>query len=151
VNPRAFIAADLDRRRPQVLAELHPDLRAKVAAIVDELGGRLAPYCGFRGPEDQAKALAAGASAARFGESPHNFSPALACDLVLDPRHVAVGFVPSAPTWPNLWDEETPEALAAWEALERAAFTHGLERVNVRGRRDRPHVQMPNWRSLIVS
>jgi hypothetical protein len=148
----AITLHDLDKRRPLVLAELHPELRAKVDAIVVDLGGRLTPYCGYRDAAAQAKAFADGASAARFGESPHNFKPALACDLVLDPRHVPVKTTIVAGTeWPNLWDEETPEALAAWEALERAAFAAGLERVNVGGRRDRPHVQLANWRGLILS
>jgi len=122
-----------------------------VRDLVDELGGRLTPYCGYRGPGEQAAALAAGASAARFGESPHNFTPALACDLVLDPRKVNVRPNPVDVEWPDLWDDETSSALAAWEALERASLAMGLERVNVGGRRDKPHVQMPSWRSLIVS
>lgn len=145
--------ADLDRRRPRVLGEIHPQLRLLVVPMLEQLGDRFAPYCGFRDSGDQAKALAAGASNAAFGESPHNFSPALAIDVVLDPRRVPVRAAPSSPEWPDLWDEETPEALAAWEALELAAVAAGLERVDivVHGvkRRDKPHVQLHAWRSLI--
>lgn len=147
----ALVLLDLDRRRDRILGELHPVLDAKVRALVAELSGRFAPYCGYRSAGDQANALAVGASNARFGESPHNFTPALACDLVLDPRKVNVRPNPVDVEWPDLWDDETSSALAAWEALEHAALALGLERVNVNGRRDRPHVQLPGWRSLIVS
>jgi peptidoglycan L-alanyl-D-glutamate endopeptidase CwlK len=136
----------LDLRRPKVLAELHPVLLERVRPLLAELGGRLTPWCGYRGPKEQAEAFAAGTSAARWGQSPHNFAPALAVDLVLDPRFVEVGEVDG---FPALWDETTADALAAWEALERAAEKCRLERVNVNGRRDRPHLQLPNWRSYV--
>jgi hypothetical protein len=139
----------LDKKRPVVLAQLHPELRRRVERVLDMTGHRLAPWEGYRGREDQERARLSGASEARFGQSPHNFTPSLACDLVLDPRQVPVRAHLRDERYPDLWDDETPEALAAWEALERACEEVELERVLVRGRRDRPHVQLPKWRSLI--
>lgn len=139
----------LEDRRVRILDELHPLLRERVAAVLTDTGGRLAPWCGFRGQVEQDRAFAEGNSNARFGESPHNFAPALACDLVLSPALVRVRPHPDDPSVPDLWDDESPEALAAWEALEQAAKAHGLARVNVRGRRDRPHVELPSWRSYV--
>lgn len=143
----------IDRKRSQVLVELHSELRRRVQPIIEDL--RFAPWCGYRGPAEQAEALAAGASQATFGQSPHNFRPALAVDVVLDPRHVRVRPHPQDPEYPDLWDDETPDALAAWEALERAAELHGLQRVDILDRatgkkkRDRPHLQLAGWRRFV--
>jgi hypothetical protein len=139
----------LEKRRSRVLMELHPELRARVIPLLAELGGRLTPYEGFRDAAAQAKAKAAGTSKAAFGESPHNFKPALAVDVVLHPALVAVRAHKIDPSYPDLWDDESPDALAAWEALEQAAKAHGLERVNVDGKRDRPHLQLADWRSKV--
>ena len=140
------VCRDLDRRRDRVLGELRVDLAAKVRQIESMTGGRFAPYCGYRGPHEQAEAKARGDSNAAFGESPHNFTPALACDLVLDPRVVAVAEIDG---WPNLWDTASPEAVQAWAMLEEAAKTVGLARVTLsHARRDYPHVELPDWREL---
>lgn len=148
----------LDRRRPEILAELHPHLRIIMSSLLldADLASRFTPYCGYRGPDEQAEALAAGTSNAKFGQSPHNYRPALACDVVLDPRHVKVLEVPDPkhPGFPNLWETGTAAAAAAWHALEIAAVKYGLERVNIKDRtgalvRDRPHLQLHGWRTLI--
>jgi len=153
VKPLHFDATcrDLDLKKPRVLAELHPILQAKVQQIVVMTGGRLTPYCGYRGPVEQAAALQRGASFAKFGESPHNFHPALACDLVLDPRFVEVNTVPddAHPGIPNLWERRTRAATEAWADLEQAARDLSLERVNIGTERDWPHVQLPGWRALV--
>lgn len=142
------VCKDLDIKRPRVLQELHPQLEVKVRQVVSMLGGRVTPYCGYRGPHDQAIALERGTSEAKFGDSPHNYHPALACDLVLDPRRVDVAPVASDPTYPNLWDAESPAAVATWADLEAAAEQVGLERVNISSGRDKPHVQLHGWRPL---
>ncbi len=145
----------LARRRILVPSQLHPLLLARTEALLAELGGRFAYWEGYRSPEDQQKRFDEGVSNARPGQSPHNYRPSLATDLVLHPLHVAVRAHPSDPRYPDLWDDGSPDALAAWEALEQACERHQLARVNIRDpktgalRRDRPHVQMPNWHSLI--
>lgn len=155
VNRMREVRQRLDRRLDLVLAELHPDLRARVIAAMSTLGGRLTPWEGYRDAIGQAKARASGFSNADFGSSPHNYTPALACDLVLDPDRVAVRANKEDPELPDLWDDESPEAVKAWEDLEAACQAHGLERVNIKNRktgkyeRDRPHVQLPGWRSYV--
>ena len=155
MNRMREVRERLDRRLDLVLSELHPDLRARVIDLMSTLGGRLTPWEGHRGEIGQAKAKARGYSDAAFGQSPHNYIPALACDLVLDPDRVTVRAHKDDPELPDLWDDTSPEALKAWEGLEAAAIKHGLERVNVKNRktgkleRDRPHVQLPGWRSYV--
>jgi hypothetical protein len=141
---------DLDKRRPVVLAELHPELRVLVERVLSELGNRFTPYCGFRDEAAQTKAKHLGNSNAEWGQSPHNFKPALACDLVLDPRFVDVRPAPGDPRYPDLWDDVSKSAVQAWVDLEAAALKAGLERVTLRGgRRDMPHVQLPEWRAYV--
>lgn len=155
MNRMREVRERLDRRLDTVLDELHPDLRARVIALMSTLGGRLTPWEGYRDAIGQSKALAKGVSGAAFGQSPHNYIPAMACDLVLDPDRVTVRGHKDDPELPDLWDDESPEAVQAWADLEAAAAAHGLERVNVRNRktgkpeRDKPHVQMPGWRSYV--
>ena len=144
------VCRDLDRRRDRVLGELRVDLAAKVRQIESMTGGRFAPYCGYRGPHEQAEAKARGDSNAGWGKSPHNFTPAPACDLVLDPRAVAVLPATSDPGYPNLWDVVSPEAVEAWAMLDEAAKAVGLVRVTLNhARRDFPHIEMPDWRTLV--
>lgn len=77
------------------------------------------------------------------GESPHNYLPALACDLVLDPRAVLVAPHPEDRTVPWLWDAASTDARTAWADLDREAKALGLARIEW----DRPHVELPTWRA----
>ena len=140
----------LDRRRPDVLAQLHPDLLPRILAILTLSNSKLTPWQGYRTASEQRRAKALGHSAADWGQSPHNFLPALACDPVLDPRFVPVRPSKSDPRYPDLWDDETPEAAAVWSALDGWAEQQGLERVTLAGGRpDLPHLQLLSWRSYI--
>jgi hypothetical protein len=144
---KASTIVRLARRRPEVLAELHHELLVRVLPLLSALGGRLNPYCGFR--------VHARTSRARWGESPHNYRPALAVDLVLDPMRVAVRAHPQDPRYPDLWDNVSPAGRAVWPDLEAEALRHGLERVDlpdpVTGEptRDLPHLQLPSWRAFL--
>lgn len=140
----------LDRKRPEVLAQLHPDLLPRILAVLKASNGKLTPWQGFRTASEQRRAKALGHSNADWGQSPHNFLPALACDLVLDPRFVPVRPSKSDPRYPDLWDDETPEAAAVWAGLEEWAADAGLERVTLAGGKpDLPHLQLIRWRSYI--
>jgi peptidoglycan L-alanyl-D-glutamate endopeptidase CwlK len=87
---------------------------------------------------------------AKAGESPHNFQPSYAADVVLNPAVVAVA---EREGYPDLWDEHSPDAVQAWADLEVVAAKYGLERVMLTGPhgpyRDKPHVQLHGWRSRI--
>jgi hypothetical protein len=146
----------LEERHDRVLDELHPELRARVLRVLADLGGRVSPWEGYRDAIGQAKALARGSSRAKWGQSPHNYSPALACDLVLHPERHDLRAHKDDAEYPDLWDDESLDALATWAALEEAAQRHGLERVTIRDRitgklvRDKPHVQVPMWRAYVT-
>jgi len=142
--------AMLNGKRDKVLAELHPELRRRVILLMNDLGGRLTPYCGYRGPKEQAAAKEGGFSKAKWLQSPHNYAPALACDLVLHPVMVQLAPHKKSPDYPNLWDELSVDAVRAWADMEIAAKRHGLVRVTLDGKRDFPHVELPDWRRLIV-
>lgn len=140
----------LARRRPFVLMELDNELRSRLVMLLADMGGRVAPWEGYRGPEAQAAAKASGNSNAAFGESPHNFKPALAVDVVLHPSFVSVRANKTGATYPDLWDDESPEAVKAWADLDAAAARVGLERVDLApGKRDRPHLQLPGWQARL--
>lgn len=140
---------NIDRLGPRAMRTLHPELRARLHAVLDELGGRLAVWQGYRGKYMQNAARAKGFSEVGFGDSPHNYKPSLAVDVVLDPRHVLVDRSPSDREWPWLWDDKSADAIAAWEALHRAARKHHLHRVRVNGKLDRPHLELPGWRNYV--
>ncbi len=143
---------NIRRRSERALGELHPNLQFAVMHICADMEYRVAPWTGFRGEEDQKKAWLAGFSNAyAFGQSPHNYKPALACDLVLNPARVPVKERGDS-GWPDLWDTTTPEAKKAWEDLTECAARYGLERVKIRRRgrvvTDNPHVQLPGWKRI---
>lgn len=142
----------LDERHAKAIGELHPLLRARVERVLDRCGGRFKAWQGFRSPIEQETAFLEGNSNAKFGESPHNWRPALAVDVVLDPRVVAVRENVNAPGWPDEWDDVTDVAVDAWNLLELAAAAEELDRVTIRGgKKDLPHLQLPAWRSYIPS
>lgn len=143
---------NVGRRSERALSELHLDLQLAVLRVCADMEYRVAPWTGFRSEEDQKKAWLAGHSNAySFGSSPHNYKPALACDLVLNPTKVPVKERGSS-GWPDLWDETTPEAVQAWSDLAECAARHGLERVRIRRRgrlvEDKPHVQLRHWKRI---
>lgn len=141
------VCGRLDARKMAIPGELHPELRARLLAVLRDLEGRLTPWCGFRDKAAQLKAKRDGNSNAGWLESPHNYRPALAVDLVLDPRRVRVGGSEyDGKIYPNLWDKKSPEAAKAWADLESAAVQHHLHRVTLPGgRRDLPHLELPGW------
>jgi hypothetical protein len=140
----------IEKASAKVLRELHPELLKRVNAAMAQLDGRFVAYCGFRGESEQKLARMAGHSDAKWLESPHNYRPALACDVVLNPRMVRVRPHPSDPAYPDLWDTVSPEAVRAWADLDRAAAMHVLERVTFRsGKKDLPHLQLPAWRKWL--
>jgi len=68
------------KRSEEALSSAHPDLqrifRSLLARNVDHT-----VICGERGREAQEQAYKTGHSRAHFGQSPHNFAPAMAVDV----------------------------------------------------------------------
>jgi hypothetical protein len=142
----------LETRSPRILAELHPLLRAKVVKVLELMNGTVTPYCGYRGQKEQEQAFRAKASNAHWLESPHNYTPALACDVVLNPANLDCGGNPADYDYPWLWNDKDADCLKVWQRLDTVAEGLGLERVDLRpGVRDFPHLQLPHWRTLIRS
>lgn len=130
------------------MEQVEPETLARVTGLLADLGGRFMCWTGFRGKEAQEDAFRRGKSRAHWLQSPHNYVPAFAVDVALNPGLVDVLPHPDDPRYPWLWDNESPEAVAAWRDLERAAVRHHLEQVDVHGKRDLPHLQLPGWRAM---
>jgi hypothetical protein len=99
--------------------------------------------CGWRGEKDQAKALAAKASKAAFGDSPHNFGAAFDLVPVVDGKlnydvpawiwyKIGMAGEKFGLTWGNDWDGDT--------IINAEDITPGSKYV------DCPHFQIKNWR-----
>lgn len=66
------------------LKTLHPDLQKLCNKVAESADIRI--ECGYRGKEAQEKAFNNGFSKAHFGQSPHNYEPALAVDILPYPQ-----------------------------------------------------------------
>ncbi len=155
-----------------IVAQLHPALRLRLEHILAGLEGRLVPFAGHRKPEEQARLYEKGRTVV-WGEgwsivdqaivdkkkvvtyappfkSAHNFSPARACDCVLNPAAFPAGLAVvehAGRKYPNLWDTKTPEAKAAWEDYGIHAREVGLVWGGDWKMKDLPHVELPNFAS----
>jgi len=138
-------------RRSNTLKSLRSPFLEKLLALESIIRQREIPLIRwetFRCEDRQDMLFARGASKAKWGKSAHNFG--LAADYVLDTERVPV----RKRAWrgrmfPDAWDNETPEALAAWENFGCAAEELGLEWGGRWGFVDLPHVQLKGWRFLI--
>jgi hypothetical protein len=102
------------------LIEAHPDLQRLFSEVIKHFDCTV--ICGYRGQAEQEAAKAAGKSKASFGQSPHNYQPALAVDVVPYPvdwedrermflfAGVVLGMAVSmgvGVTWGGDWDRDT--------------------------------------------
>ena len=127
------------------LLSCHPDLQRVMNKVIKHFDCTI--VCGNRGKIDQELAFEAGHSNARFGESPHNFTPALAVDAVPYPidwqdsqrMTYFAGFVMATAAglgvelkWGGDWDRDTHLSdnrfndlphfeLAGWRAMDKEA------------------------------
>jgi len=124
------------------LATCHPDLQRVMNEVIKHYDCSI--ICGHRGRAAQQLAFETGKSKARFGESPHNFTPALAVDVVPYPidwsdtsrmTHFA-GFVLGVAEmlgielrWGGDWDRDTH--------LSDNRFD------------DFPHFELAGWRQMV--
>lgn len=113
------------------LANAHPDLQRVAHEAIKHFDFTV--ICAFRGERAQNDAYRAGKSRARFGQSPHNFSPSLAIDIV---------------PFPLDWND-----LAAFDRMG-AAFLNAARECGVKvkwgkdfiGLIDYPHFELHDWR-----
>lgn len=114
------------------LTQAHPDLQRVMKAAI--LYTDFTVICGYRGRADQDKALAEKRSKARFGQSPHNFTPALAVDIVPYPLN-----------WNDLKAFDEMGAVVMREALKlNVALTWG----KFFSFKDYPHFELKDWQKL---
>ena len=131
-------------RSTLLLSEAHPDLQRVMREAIKDFD--FAVICGYRNKADQTKAKAEGKSNAAFGQSPHNFQPALAVDIV--PWH--------ANRKPNIDWEDTKSFEAMGVVVMAAADRLGIKLKwgkdfkNSKGQPlvDLPHFELLNWRDL---
>ncbi len=119
----------------RILKELHPDLQRVANEAIKYIDFSL--ICGYRGRIEQERAFKSGASRARFGQSPHNFKPAMAFDFLPYPFQG--------------WTKIPPFELVG-VAILRAAHNVGVEITwgkNFKGLVDYPHMELRDWRSRI--
>lgn len=72
--------SSLSKRSRQKLNTCNTDLQRLIEAVAKT--EKCAVICGFRGRYEQEKAYLTGKSKAKWGQSKHNVSPALAVDVV---------------------------------------------------------------------
>lgn len=70
------------KRSLDILAELHPDMQRVLKLAIARTSQDFTLICGYRSPEDQNKAYAAGNSKAKAGQSPHNYKLSAAVDVI---------------------------------------------------------------------
>ena len=115
------------------LGEVHTDLMALAHAVVAEVDCTV--LCGYRGEKEQNEAYLAGHSRARFGESPHNFKPALAIDMV-----------PFPIDWSN--EQRFKDFVAV---VKRKATEMGIEitcGADFKTFKDYPHFELKEWKKM---
>ena len=128
----------------EVYKQLHPGLQRYCDRVIKIKDVSL--ICGYRGRAEQELAFKSGNSKAHFGESPHNYWPALAVDLVPWPTQfeskaelhvlngitIAIASVDEFPiTCGNDWDHDGD--------VDDETF------------HDSPHVQLIDWKKLITN
>lgn len=116
------------------LNEAHPDLQRVMREAIKHTDFTIIE--GYRGEAEQNKAKAEGKSNAAFGQSPHNFTPALAVDVMPYPE----AFQASQARW----DEVGAAILAAAKRL-KIDVTWGKHFTKLV---DQPHFELTNWRKL---
>lgn len=114
------------------LSEAHPDLQRVMHEAIKEYDFTV--ICGYRGKAEQDQAFKEKKSKARFGQSPHNFKPALAVDVV-----------PYPIDWKNTKRfEQMGQVIMACAERLGVQLKWGKDFSFV----DYPHFELLNWRDL---
>lgn len=122
------------KRSNDNLAEAHPLLQQVMQEAIKDFDFTVIE--GYRGKEEQEKAFKEKKSKARFGQSPHNFKPALAVDVMPYPD----AFKAKA----EVWDAMGAAILAAAERIG-VKVTWGRD---FKGLVDKPHFELTDWRDM---
>lgn len=125
-------------------AQLDPRLQKLFDAVLEVYNISLIQA--HRGQEDQTTAKANGLSNANFGESPHNYEPALAGDIYPWPipqitKNGVLCIDDNSPTWDEMIKVVKAKAVELGIDIICGADWKTLV--------DKPHVELANWRELI--
>jgi len=116
-----------------ILSRAHPDLRRLFLVVGEEANCSI--VCSYRGKEAQEEAFEKGFSKAHFGQSPHNYLPALAVDCV---------------PYPSMWsDEKKLKELGAIVKIKAIDLEMEIEWGGNWKFLDYPHYQISGWQKLI--
>jgi peptidoglycan L-alanyl-D-glutamate endopeptidase CwlK len=125
--------AEFSKRSEAILYECHSDLIKLFEEIIKEYDCTI--NCGFRGQEDQEKAFKDGYSKAHWLQSPHNYLPALAVDVV---------------PYPTLWaDENKLKELGKLVQIKAIDLELKITWGGSWKWKDLPHYELTNWREMI--
>ena len=117
----------------KILDQLHPDLKLLCMEAIERIDFSL--ICGTRNKEEQEEAWLKGNSKAHYGQSPHNFEPALAFDLT-----------PYPCDWNNIESFKRVAEIIIECAIELDIdITWGGNFTNLK---DYPHIELTNWKEL---
>jgi peptidoglycan L-alanyl-D-glutamate endopeptidase CwlK len=129
---------EFGKRSLEILAWAHLDLQRLFREVVKEFDCTI--DCSFRNEQEQNEAYKRGASKAKWLQSPHNFSPSLAVDVV---------------PWPTRWaDKQKQKELYGIVKIKAVDLGIDIECGGdwppmPNGDKDWPHFQMANWKNLI--
>jgi hypothetical protein len=119
------------------LAGVHPDLRRVLNEAIKHVDFTVIQ--GQRGRAAQEKAKVSGNSRAGFGQSPHNYAPALAVDVIPSPF--------------KGWDDE--DIVSELRKIAGVVIAEGAKLGikitwggNWQSIKDYPHLELTNWRSI---
>lgn len=113
---------------------LHPDL-LRVVERFEQNGGQFIVIETLRGKAAQEAAHNAGHSNARFGQSPHNYNPALAVDL--------------GPTnYPGIVPKDYNKLRDGMEKAARELGIHIVWGGDWHSLKDWPHFELANWKLI---
>jgi len=116
----------------RILDQLHPDLKLLCMEAIERIDFSL--ICGYRNEADQHKAWLEGNSKAQFGQSPHNFDPALAFD-----------FTPYPCDWKDIDSFKKVIEVILECALELDIDITSGSNFSFK---DYPHIELTNWKEL---
>jgi len=125
--------AAFSARSLKILSRAHPALQRVMTEAIRHFNFSI--ICSTRGKEDQQRAFTQGKSRARFGQSPHNFTPSLAVDCVPFPLN-----------WDDL-DRFDAMGLVILTAASDTAVPINWGR-NFKGIVDYPHFEISGWQQL---
>lgn len=118
------------------LVQLHPYLQCICNEAILDYDYTI--ICSVRNKADQEEAFNLHRSKAHFGQSPHNYTPALAFDAIPYPF--------AEKDWENI-----PRFIEMAEAICKAAHTVGIPIIwggSWKSFKDYPHFELVNWRTI---